>query len=54
MASNFKTQAKIVKTFTKTLGPGDTLDFRMTHHLGPGIRLDVARTFMMTNRMYDC
>ena len=50
MAPNFKTQARVVKTFSKTLSPGDTFDFRMTHHLGPGIRLDVARTFMMTSR----
>ena len=50
MSANFKTQAKIVKTFSKTLSPGDTLDFRMTHHLGPGIRLDVARAYMTTSR----
>jgi hypothetical protein len=50
MSANFKTQAKIVKTFSKVLGPGDTLDFRMIHHLGPGIRLDIARVFMLTTR----
>lgn len=38
-SSNFLTQAKLVKTFTKTLNPGDTFDFRMTHHMGPGIRI---------------
>jgi hypothetical protein len=46
-ASNFQSQAKIVKTFSKMLNPGDTLDFRMTHHLGPGIRFDLAKSYMI-------
>lgn len=45
-SSNFLSQANIVKTFTKMLNPGDTFDFRMTHHMGPGIRLDIAQTYM--------
>lgn len=46
MSANFKVQAKIVKTFFKMLNPGDTLDFRMTHHCGPGIRFDVAQSYI--------
>lgn len=42
----FKTQAKIVRTFVKRLNPGDTFDFRMTHHCGPGIRFDVAKVYL--------
>jgi hypothetical protein len=47
MSSNFKTQATIVKTFSKTLNPGDTLDFRMKNHLGPGIRFDIAKSYIL-------
>ena len=50
MSPNFQTQARVVKTFSRTLNPGDTLDFRMTNYLGPGIRLDIARVFMLTSR----
>jgi hypothetical protein len=46
MSSNFKVQAKIVKTFFKMLNPGDTLDFRMIHHCGPGIRFDIAQSYL--------
>ena len=46
-SSNFKTQAKIVKTYSKTLNPGDTLDFRMTHHYKSGIRIDVLQSYVL-------
>jgi hypothetical protein len=46
MSSNFKTQARVVKSFSKTLDPGDTLDFRMIHHCGPGIRFDIAQSYL--------
>lgn len=42
----FVNQARVVKTFSKTLNPGDTLDFRMRHHMGPGVRLDLAKAFI--------
>jgi hypothetical protein len=45
-SSNFKTQAKIVKSFYKKINPGDTLDFRMTHHCGPGVRFDIINSYM--------
>lgn len=44
-SANFKNHAKIVKTFKKQLNPNDTYDFRMTVHLGPGIRFDIAKSY---------
>lgn len=46
MSAAFKTQAKIVKTFKKTLNPGDTFDFRMTQHCGPGLRFDISQVYL--------
>ena len=46
MSSYFKRQAKIVKTFSKTLNPGDRLDFSMTHEAGPGLRIDIAQGYI--------
>lgn len=48
LSPNFKTQAKVVHTVTRYLNPGDTLDFRMYHHCGPGIRFDVAKVYLNT------
>jgi hypothetical protein len=45
-SSLFKTHAKVVKTVSKRLSPGDILDFRFTNMCGPGVRLDVGKTYM--------
>lgn len=45
-SSDFLTQSNIVKNFTKILNPGDIFDFRMVHHMGPGIRIDIAQTYL--------
>jgi hypothetical protein len=49
MSAAFKTQAKIVKSFKRYLNPGDTLDFRMRHPCGPGIRFDIAKNYLLRN-----
>jgi hypothetical protein len=36
----FSDNVKIIKTFTRTLGPSDIWKFEMYHHLGPGILLN--------------
>ena len=46
MSASFKTQAKIVKSFKKILNPGDTFDFRMTQHCGPGLRFDISQVYL--------
>jgi hypothetical protein len=46
ISAAFKTQAKIVKSFKRYLNPGNTLDFRMRHHCGPGIRFDIAKNYL--------
>ena len=43
MSSNFKSEAKIVKTFSRILPPGNTLDFQMVDKCGPGIRFEIAK-----------
>jgi len=40
MSDWFSDNVKIVKTFTKTLGPNDIWKFDIYHHLGPGILLN--------------
>jgi len=41
-SANVKTNAKIAKTFYKTLDSGDILDFRMVNHYGPGVSFDIG------------
>lgn len=36
----FSDNVKIIKTFTRTLGPSDSWKFEMYHHMGPGILLN--------------
>ena len=50
MVENFKTQVRIFRTFFKTLELDNTLDFIITHHLEPGIRLYRAIISMLTSR----
>lgn len=49
MSAAFKTQAKIVQSFKRYLNPGDTLDFRMRHYCGSGIRFDIAKNYLTKN-----
>lgn len=48
ICANFRVHAKIVKTFTKQLNPGDVFEFRHTTSCGPGIRIDVGKAFIST------
>lgn len=41
-----KTHARVGKTVNKRLSPGDILDFRFTNMCGPGVRLDIGKTYM--------
>jgi len=46
---NFRRNFEHVKTFTKTLAPGDVWDWKMETHLGPGARLDETRRIQDLN-----
>jgi hypothetical protein len=46
LSSAFKTQAKVCKTFKKTLNPGDTYVFNLIHSCGSGVRIDVLNTYL--------
>jgi hypothetical protein len=46
LSSNFKTQAKVCKTFKKILNPGDTYVFNLIHSCGSGVRIDVLNTYL--------
>lgn len=47
MSANFKTQAKVAETFSNKLDLGDTLDFRMIHHCGSGVRFNIINSFVI-------
>lgn len=49
MSPYFKRQAKIVKTFSKALNPGDRLDFSMNHESGAGVRIDIAQGYLFNS-----
>ena len=44
LSTRFKERAKIVKSWSRTLGPGSIWEFNLTHHYGRGIHL---------NKIYD-
>ena len=48
--SQFNEQAKIVKTWYKSLSPGSIWEFNLTHHLGKGIHLNTLYDFGFKNK----